>query len=192
MTVQKIHDSPLMASARTKAGRQRGSTDNWSTPHTLYDWIARTFQVTIDPCCGDDSVNSGKVRGCTIVQNGLEAPWDVNTVYKQVAYVNPPYSQLRAWVEKALHELGHGSLDEAVFLIPARTDTRAFRLLATGAYRIWFFPKRITFVHADGTVRDPAPFPSALIWLKRMPWKTPLVSFKDPRNDSPTVEDLRI
>lgn len=178
-------NTAVLQSARTAKGRKAGATDNWSTPPDLYEWICETFGVTIDPCVGNDSVNYaltdfiwGGNGG-----DGLKEAWTFAdcTDPKQVAYVNPPYSQLLAWAKKAIDELTNGSLDEAIFLIPARTDTKAFRLLAEGAYKIWFFPRRLKF-WADGKPsKDTAPFPSALIWLQRMPHDTPRVYFKDPR-----------
>ena len=183
-----------MTSARTTEGRRRGSTDNWSTPPDLYDWILNAFDVTIDPCCGSDSVNQGKIHWWGDKTDGLATGWAVTSGHgadlKQVAFVNPPYSQLLLWANKATAELTEqGQLDEAIFLVPARTDTKAFRLLASQAYAIWFFPKRLKFVRAGGEAKDTAPFPSALIWLKRQPY-SPRVYFADPRDTGIAVDNL--
>lgn len=183
----------LMSSARTANGRATGSTDNWSTPPDLYEWFLERFRVTIDPCCGPDSTNQGKVHWWGPEQDGLKASWTfVGTPAgspKQVAFVNPPYSQLKLWAAKALGKLTEqGCLDGALFLIPARTDTVAFRMLAKGARAIWFFPRRLKFVRAGGEARDTAPFPSAAIWLNRQPYDTK-VYFADPRENEPQAQE---
>lgn len=190
--------APLMQSARTAAGRKSGSTDNWSTPPDLYDWLLREFRVTIDPCCGPESANSGKVArwdGERPELDGLLQPWTPgydSSNPRQVAFVNPPYSQFLQWAQKAIDELTDlGDLDEAIFFVPARTDTKAFRLIASQAYKIWFFPKRLRFVQAGTASKDTAPFPSALVWLKRRPF-TPTVYFADPRETGITDEDREV
>lgn len=84
--------------------------------------------------------------------DGLRLDWGPSN------FVNPPYSQLRKWIEKSISE--HSAGKSVILLIPARTDTKAFKFLYEyGAY-ITFITGRLRF--NDG---GPAPFPSMLVEL---------------------------
>lgn len=48
--------------------------------------------------------------------DGLEVPW------KKSNFVNPPYSEVKKWLEKGLEERKKGN--KSVFLIPARTSSK--------------------------------------------------------------------
>ena len=60
------------------------NTDDWRTPSSLYDKIMRLGYY--DPCPYKSSFN------------GLEIEW------KEKNFVNPPYSQLKTWIIKAIEE----------------------------------------------------------------------------------------
>jgi site-specific DNA-methyltransferase (adenine-specific) len=74
-------------------------------------------------------------------------------------FVNPPYGPgIRKWLERA------GEADLAVFLLPARVDTRWFHdLVLPHAREIRFIRGRLKFVGA----KHPAPFPSMIVVFGR-------------------------
>jgi len=84
--------------------------------------------------------------------DGLRIEW------KKSNFVNPPYSQLKRWIEKSITE--HAKGKSVVLLIPARTDTKAFRLLFEYGAEITFISGRLRFNGASS-----APFPSMLVKL---------------------------
>jgi hypothetical protein len=79
-------------------------------------------------------------------------------------FINPPYRKIAPWLERA-HEA-----EVAVFLIPARTDTRWFHsIVLPHAKEIRFIKGRLKF----GGAKTGAPFPSMI------------VVFENPRPDTP-------
>lgn len=68
-------------------------------------------------------------------------------------FCNPPYSDIRPWLSKAREAA------LAVFLVPARTDTRWWHDLAMKADEIRFLRGRLKF----GDAKNSAPFPSVLL-----------------------------
>ena len=115
-------------------------TDKWSTPEDLYTALDREFGFTLDPCPLDGSVD------------GL-SPFCIWA--GQRAFCNPPYGrQIRKWLERAFEA------DIAVYLLPARTDTRWFHeIVLPHATEIRFVRGRLKFGHA----KDRAPFPSVIL-----------------------------
>ena len=112
--------------------------DNWATPKVMYDYYIK--QNYFDPC----PLNSEF--------NGLEIEW------KDKNFVNPPYSKIKDFVNKAIEE--HKKGKEITLLIPARTDTKYFRKLVDYGCNIVFITGRLHFNESNS-----APFPSCLIYL---------------------------
>ena len=72
-------------------------------------------------------------------------------------FVNPPYSDISAWVKKAYEEYQKGKT--VVLLIPSRTDTKWWHEYIMKATQIRFIKGRLKF----GDAKNCAPFPSAII-----------------------------
>jgi site-specific DNA-methyltransferase (adenine-specific) len=86
--------------------------------------------------------------------DGLAIEWGTRN------FVNPPYSQLKAWCKKAYEEWRKGKL--VVMLIPSRTDTIAWHSYIMKADEIRFIKGRLKF----GGSKNSAPFPSAIVIFK--------------------------
>lgn len=113
-------------------------SDNWATPKVVYDrYIAEGY---FDPC----PLNSNF--------DGLKIDWEAKN------FVNPPYSKIKEFVEKAIEE--HKKGKEVVLLIPARTDTKYFKKLIDYGVDITFITGRLHFNESNS-----APFPSCYIYL---------------------------
>src|SRR5690349_18109036 len=88
----------------------KSETVEWPTPQEVYRNLDREFEFDFDPCPIDG------------VQDGLSSlftPWTGRRVF-----CNPPYGpKVGQWLERAKEA------DLAVYLIPARTDTRWFHEL---------------------------------------------------------------
>jgi hypothetical protein len=127
-------------------------SDDWSTPEGLYDILDHEFNFTFDPC----PLNSE--------DNAFFMDW-IGSVF-----INPPYSNISNFLEKALIELGKGNCHTVVFLIPVRSDTKWWHRFIWDhdhhkprkGVSIRFCNKRLRF----GGVKSPAPFPSCIIVMK--------------------------
>lgn len=90
--------------------------DNWATPDWLYKALDAEFGFTLDPC----PLNPN----WTV--DGLTLNWDGQRVF-----VNPPFSNIKPWVEKAL-----ASRCLTVLLLPSdRCDSAWFQLLREAELR---------------------------------------------------------
>ena len=159
--------SAQTSSARTGAGR-----DDWATPAELVAAIARKLDVkfALDTACQPHNAIAGVRAVCCVERgcDGLTAEWgltlDCSRIgapdHRDAAWCNPPYSQLRAWLDKCARE---GDRCRVVALIPARTDTRAWHeSVMPSAHRVLLLKGRVKFQGA----RSCAPFPSAVVeWL---------------------------
>jgi len=115
------------------------ASDEWSTPEDTYRALDAEFGFIDDPCpLGGDF-------------NGLMREWG------SPCFINPPYSDIGPWMEKAWIESQAGKL--VVALIPSRTDTKWWHRFAMRASEIRFIPGRLKF----GGAKTGAPFPSAVV-----------------------------
>jgi hypothetical protein len=97
---------------------------HWSTPKEVYDALNSEFNFDFDPC---------PINGT----QGLDISWGRSN------FVNPPYSDIKKWVEKAYQEFGQGK--QVVLLIPSRTDTKYWHDYIMKATEIRFIKGRLKF-----------------------------------------------
>ena len=94
------------------------------TPQCVLDVVDQLWPegIALDPCSGPDSIVKAKDY-CDLDagKDGLTIPWP------QFTFVNPPYKDLKKWLEKALHESGPLSFAEILLLVPVRTHRKWFR-----------------------------------------------------------------
>lgn len=161
-----------MSSARTGDINK----DEWQTPTWLFERLDSEFHFNLDPAATTENALTewyfDKEAG------GLKSEW-----FDSV-FVNPPYSQLKKWVQKGFEEArDNPRIEKVVMLIPARTDTQAWwQYIRFGEVR--FLPGRLKFTLSDADkeivaaknldrvaagrpLLDPentsAPFPSAVV-----------------------------
>ena len=117
------------------------STDDYQTDK----WIMNLFRGWLDPC-----PYKGKDSG----PDGLLMYWNVNT------FVNPPYSNVKPWVRKAIHDnRTYGAT--IVLLLKMDTSTMWFaELKQAGAHFLWI-NRRLRYESGRQ-----APFPSMLAVLE--------------------------
>jgi phage N-6-adenine-methyltransferase len=99
---------------------KRGATerDNLGTDPALYQLLTRRFFFTLDVAA---SAHNAKCSAYyTSADDGLAQRW-----YKRV-WCNPPYSQIRPWVEKAWAEWRAGNVQLIVMLLPANRTEQAW------------------------------------------------------------------
>lgn len=121
-----------LENSRVKVFASR-KTDNWKTPAHIYkQFMDKDY---FDPCPFMSTFD------------GLTIPW------KEKNFVNPPYSQLKKWIAKAIEENNKGK--SIIMLIPARTDTKAFEMLFNHGCNFYFVTGRLHF--NDEKKRRPFP-----------------------------------
>ena len=118
------------------------ATDNWNTPKSVYQVLDAEFGFDFDPCPEKPTFD------------GLSIDWG------NCNFVNPPYSELAKWLEKGWEQYQKGKT--IVFLIPSRTDTKAWHQYCMKATEIRFIKGRLKFDEH----KNSAPFPSAIIIFK--------------------------
>ena len=117
------------------------ASDRWATPKAVYQGLDAEFHFDWDPC-PLDGIENGKAP--------LFADWRGRRVF-----CNPPYGpKIGEWLQRGLEA------ELAVFLIPARTDTRWFHeIVLPKASEIRFIKGRLKF----GDAKNSAPFPSMIV-----------------------------
>jgi len=117
----------------------RKKTDNYATDK----WIKAMFDGWFDPC---------PLNPCWVT-NGLLIEWPNKT------FVNPPYSEVSQWVEKAIETSLMGNT--VVMLLKHDTSTQWYRRLHEANAKFLMIQGRLKFQ----TPRS-APFPSVLVVLE--------------------------
>lgn len=123
--------------------------DEWRTPRELFNTLNDLFHFDVDAAATEEN----KLCDRYFV-DGLAANWDGLCVY-----CNPPYSNIKAWVEKA-----YNAKAKTIMLLPARTDTIWFHKYIYGKHTILFLRGRLKFNDGKGA----APFPSMLVLINNM------------------------
>lgn len=77
--------------------------------------------------------------------DGLQLDWNGRRVF-----CNPPYSEIRPWVEKAV-----ASRALTVFVVPARHDSKWSSLLRECGAEFRYFCRGFDFTHASGKPSHP-------------------------------------
>lgn len=121
------------------------ASDEWTTPEETYRALDAEFGFKDDPCPLGGNVS------------GLLREWG------SPCFVNPPYSDIGPWMERALLEAQAGKT--VVLLVPSRTCTRWWHDYALKATEIRFIRGRLKF----GGAKTGAPFPSAVVIFQPNP-----------------------
>lgn len=136
------------------AGMMSSELPNWATPQELFDELNAEFGFTLDVCAED--WNAKCERYFTIETNGLNSDWG-----SEICWMNPPYGrEIKSWMGKAVKAWKAGAT--VVCLVPSRTDTAWWHDYSMQG-EIRFLRGRIKFVHPDGSSKQSAPFPSAIV-----------------------------
>ena len=130
-------------------------SDEWYTPQEFYDQLDREFHFTVDPCATHENHMCAKYY--TMEEDGLRQPWS-----GEVVFCNPPYSQIKQWLEKVKHEheTGGGTI---VLLLPVRTSTIWFHEYVYHKAEIRFIRGRLKF---SGS-KQRAPFDSMVVIYRK-------------------------
>jgi len=144
----------ILGSVRT------GGRDDWQTPDVVLDAVRRVGVIALDPCASplarSQFAEVNFCKDCTQSPDGLTAPWGMWEPGGLV-YVNPPYSQAAAWIDKTIDAAEKGS--PIILLVAARPGAKWYRKAKAHADAVAEWRGRVRFVGATHS----APFPSALM-----------------------------
>lgn len=110
--------------------------DTWLTPPELLQQLS---PFDLDPCTPPIMPWETAAKRYTLADDGLKQPWS------GFVWLNPPFSNVRPWVEKlALH--GNG-----ILLVPSSTGCRYWQETIFKRAHAWLFvARRIKFFTAAG------------------------------------------
>ena len=118
------------------------TSDEWATPLDVFQRIAAIYgPFDLDACARIDTAKAP--RYFTVDENGLTQPWTGRV------WVNPPYSNPRPWIEKAIAESSIGA--HVVMLLPGAVDTTWFHDLVLPNADVVFMRGRVKFIGWQGT-----------------------------------------
>jgi len=121
-------------------------SDDWETP----DWIMNIFRHYHDPC---------PTGAIDYAPDSLHGTW--NIPLGGGIFINPPYSQPKPWVEKAIRTRAHFPVT-IVMLLKHDSSTQWYKLLHEAGAHFLLFSGRLTY---KGKNSRPCAFPSMLAVL---------------------------
>ncbi len=142
--------------ARHRAGDDRGNA--WLTPEAMIEDVRRAHggQIDLDPAT-EASNPTGARRFYTVREDGLKKSW------RGRIFLNPPYSPVEPWIDKAVAEAGNGA--KIFLLLPIRLDALYHHRLLAAATDVLILKGRVRFARADGgEAKNPA-FGSMIVGL---------------------------
>lgn len=123
--------------------------DNWQTPATTWETINRFDEIDTDPCAGcemtGEKTHIGSSENIRPPRNGLDNPWP------GVVFMNPPFSQKKKWLKKAVAEVNSGAATTVYAVTPDSTDVMSWwhKYIAAEAICSFFPYGRIEYVNPD-------------------------------------------
>jgi hypothetical protein len=131
------------------------SSPEWYTDELIINSTRKVLgTIDLDPCSDPDRRIPAR-RHFTAEDDGLSQSWEGRV------YLNPPYGRdLAEWIRKLREEYPR-AVKEAILLLPSRTDTEFFAMLAEFASCFCFIRGRLTFSGHENA----APFPSLIAYV---------------------------
>lgn len=149
------------------------ASDEWRTPPELFSLLDSEFHFDVDVASSAENrlapywygpqcpVRSPALAGW-VGQDGLEGAWSSWGTW----FMNHPYSASGAWIRKAAEQ---GEFGAGVGLIPYMPSESWWGVVDDTAAEVRRIPHRVKFMQPDGTYRDTARFPSAVVvWRPRV------------------------
>jgi len=143
---------------RFTSGMRSSDSDAWFTPERILTPVRAILgAIDLDPCSTEEAQrNVGARHYYTEADDGLSQPWGPS----ESIYMNPPYGRtIGLWTDRLIRAYHSGEVEQALALLPGRTDTDWFTPLF--AYPICFVHGRLTF---SGYTAG-APFPSVVVYF---------------------------
>lgn len=114
--------------------------DLWATPQFVFDHLNREFNFAMDLAAS--SMNAKCPFYFDEKADALTKPWPAVP-----CWLNPPYSKIGPWVEKAAAEHLRGAT--VCMLVPADPSVEWFRAAWLSAHEMRFISGRLAFISAE-------------------------------------------
>lgn len=111
----------------------------WQTPKSLFDNLNLEFEFTGDVAASHDNALSDNFY--TEEDNALDQRWF------KISWCNPPYDNVKPWVEKAIQQ--HKAGKTIVMLVPADTSVQWFKNAFSSCNEVRFIGGRLSFINAE-------------------------------------------
>ena len=121
-------------------------SDEWYTPADYIEAARRAMgSIDLDPatCEMAQTVVQADVY-LTKLDNGLAAKW-----LRETVWLNPPYSNSQAWIDKLLREVDGVFVKQAIVLVNNATETAWFQSLLARSAVVCFPGRRLQFWRHD-------------------------------------------
>lgn len=126
------HDSTTPVSER----------DSWSTPQFIVDWLKSLYPIDIDLCASPSNAKCEKYL--TKEMEALTMEW---SQFGSFGFCNPPYSNIKPWIDKAVKEKDKGFT--TVMLIPTPNGESYYHDVFRHASDIIFITGRLSFLDSN-------------------------------------------
>jgi len=138
--------------------------DTWSTPISFFNKVSKEFIFTLDAAALQSSALCSKWYGPNHPEekrrDAFSQDWHQDADDGAI-WLNPPYGKtIKEWMKKADEESKKGAT--VVCLVPSRTDTAWFHDYCIH-HEVRYIRGRLKF----GNAKNAAPFPSALIVMRK-------------------------
>lgn len=158
-----------MKNGHPKSKTDPTERDLYATPPDIFERIQAVARITFftDVCAQAWSAKCGNYW--TKRNNALKMKWTDHIDPLQPLWMNPPYSDLPAWTEKAAKEASDGLI--VMGLVPDTRSSGWYRHNLDGVASTAFVPDgRINFIKPDGKRAPSNMWPSVFpLWT---PWQT--------------------
>ncbi|MBL4622885.1 MAG: phage N-6-adenine-methyltransferase [Immundisolibacteraceae bacterium] len=114
--------------------------DLWQTPQSLFDKLNDEFNFTCDVAASDEN------RLCPDWLNEEDDALKFGQAWGGSNWCNPPYSNIKPWVEAAA--LHHKQGSTTVMLVPSDTSVKWFKMAFESCNEVRFISGRISFINA--------------------------------------------
>ena len=129
--------------------------DDWETPQAFFDELNKEFGFTLDAAADKSNSKCKRWLDDAMIEN-----------WNGVVFCNPPYGKMMPkFLARATEQHDYNiNCIKIVFLLPARTDTKAFHrhLYNKNHVEIRFLKGRLKFEINGVPCKHAAPFPSML------------------------------
>ncbi len=119
----------------------KSKSDIHLTPDRVWDMIREYYgyqqEEFFDPCPVNPQFN------------GLDIDW------YRLNYINPPYSNLPLWVEKAISHSKNSNYSVSIMLLPCKTDQQWFHDIIENNFKILWIRRRLKFKNNKWSATQP-------------------------------------
>lgn len=136
--------------------RSKGPRDEWGTPVELFELLDREFRFTLEVCASEENHKMGRYLSGPCLGEGVQLDGTVcgcglcTSWAGERCFMNPPYSCVEAWMEKAEAEVSApGRQTLVVALVPNATEVDWFRTAWGASAYVRLLHGRVPFVEPE-------------------------------------------